>query len=293
MNLQQLEYLKTIAETENFTVAANLLSVTQPALSKSISKLEDELNVPLFEKNGRNIKLTRFGRIFLNHSNIALMEIEKGVKELEDIINPNTGTISISSTSSIGTYFMPFIISGFLNTSPNTKFQFNYQSIPDILKDLKSGKIDLGFYHNIDGIDSNDEIESIAIKREEYVLIVPKNHPLANKEEVYLSDLKNEYFIAYNNKSSDVEKSYSDLIGYTPKIYAEPSESSILSGLVAAGAGIAIILNTPLINTNKISVIKIKDKIDDKSIYMVWNKNIIHNKNKMEFKNYALNISKR
>ena len=67
-----------------------------------------------------------------------------------------------------------------------------------------------------------------------------------------------------------MEKSYSDLIGYTPKIYAEPSESSILSGLVAAGAGIAIILNTPLINTNKISVIKIKDKIDDKSIYMVW-----------------------
>ena len=133
----------------------------------------------------------------------------------------------------------------------------------------------------------------MAEKKEEYVLIVPKNHPLANKEEVYLSDLKNEYFIAYNNKCSDVEKSYSDLIGYTPKIYAEPSESSILSGLVAAGAGIAIILNTPLINTNKISVIKIKDKIDYKSIYMVWNKNIIHNKNKMEFKNYALNMSKR
>ena len=66
-----------------------------------------------------------------------------------------------------------------------------------------------------------------------------------------------------------------------------------LSGLVEAGAGIAIILNTPLINTNKISVIKIKDKIDDKSIYMVWNKNIIHNKNKTEFKNYALNVDKR
>lgn len=80
MNLQQLEYLKTIAETENFTIAAKLLSVTQPALSKAISKLEDELNVPLFEKTGRNIKLTRFGKIFLTHTNIALMEIEKGKK---------------------------------------------------------------------------------------------------------------------------------------------------------------------------------------------------------------------
>lgn len=63
MNWQQLEYFKTIAETQNFTVAANLLSVTQPALSKAISKLEEELNVSLFEKNGRNIKLTRFGRL--------------------------------------------------------------------------------------------------------------------------------------------------------------------------------------------------------------------------------------
>ena len=58
MNLQQLEYFKTIAETENFTAASKVLCVTQPALSKSITKLEEELQVPLFEKNGRNIELT-------------------------------------------------------------------------------------------------------------------------------------------------------------------------------------------------------------------------------------------
>ena len=97
MNLQQLQYLKSIAETESFTLSAQLLSLTQPALSKSISKLEEELNVPLFEKNGRNIKLTSFGKIFLAHTNIALAEIEKGIRELQDITNPNTGTISISS----------------------------------------------------------------------------------------------------------------------------------------------------------------------------------------------------
>lgn len=288
MNLQQLEYLKTIAETENFTVAANLLSVTQPALSKSISKLEDELNVPLFEKNGRNIKLTRFGRIFLNHSNIALMEIEKGVKELEDIINPNTGTISISSTSSIGTYFMPFIISGFLNTSPNTKFQFNYQSIPDILKDLKSGKIDLGFYHNIDGIDSNDEIESIAIKREEYVLIVPKKHSLSNRSEVSLKELKDESFVAFCDGNKDKMLSYAEYLGYIPKISIHPSEASMLEGLVAAGAGISVVPNTPIINTNAVSIINIKENIKDKVIYMAWLKNSYMSPIAKVFKNHVI-----
>ena len=60
MNLQQLEYFKVIAETKNFTEASNILSVTQPALSKAISKLEEELDVKLFQREGRNIKITKF-----------------------------------------------------------------------------------------------------------------------------------------------------------------------------------------------------------------------------------------
>ena len=95
------------------------------------------------------------------------------------------------------------------------------QSTDEILKGIKNNHVDFGFISDIKDLDKYNNLEAILVKKEEYVLIVPKNHPLANKEEVYLSDLKNEYFIAYNNKSSDVEKSYSDLIGYTPKIYAE------------------------------------------------------------------------
>ena len=223
----------------------------------------------------------------------ALSEVEKGKLKLKEMKNNSDMIISISSTACIGATFIPFFISSFFNDNSKVKFNIDNQSTDEILKGIKNNHVDFGFISDIKDLDKYNNLEAILVKKEEYVLIVPKNHPLANKEEVYLSDLKNEYFIAYNNKSSDVGKSYSDLIGYTPKIYAEPSESSILSGLVAAGAGIAIILNTPLINTNNISVIKIKDKIDDKSIYMVWNKNIIHNKNKMEFKNYALNMSKR
>lgn len=163
------------------------------------------------------------------------------------------------------------------------------QSTEEILKGLKDGKIDFGFISDIKGLEKYPQIEFVLVKKEEYVLIVPKNYRLANEEEVYLKDLKNEYFIVYNNKSSDVNKSYSELIGYTPKIYEERSESNVLSGLVAAGAGIAIILNTPMINTIKISVIKIKDDLEYKSIYMACNKNSIMSVNKKEFKNYAVN----
>lgn len=291
MNLQQLEYFKVIAETKSFTTASNILSVTQPALSKAISKLEEELNVPLFERDGRNIKITKFGEAFLKHAESALNDIERGIEKLQDMKKNNEMSISIASTYCIGATFMPFLISNFLNEHQQTKFNFNNESTEEIFKDLKYGKIDFGFIDTIEGINKYQELEVVLVKKEDYVLIVPKNHHLANQEEVSLKDLKDEYFIALNNKECERKISYADFIGYTPKISVEPSEGSMLSGLVEAGAGIAIVLNTPIINTNKISVIKIKDDIGYKSIYMAWNKDGYISENANEFSEYVVKLS--
>lgn len=273
MNLQQLEYFKVIAETENFTTASKLLLVTQPALSKSISKLEEELNVPLFEKRGRNVKLTRYGKIFLVHAERALLEIGKGIKELDEMASENIDKISISSTSRVGAYFMNFIISDFLNENPNTKFQFNQQSIIEIIDDLKTRKIDIGFYDNHTEPILDSSIECVPIKKEKYVLIVPKNHELSAKKEISLKDLEDESFIAFCESSKDKILSYTDMLGYTPKISIEPKGAnigSVVEGLVSAGAGISIVPNSPTINTNLLSKINIKEPIKERIIYMSY-----------------------
>ena len=289
MNLQQLEYFKVIAETKNFTTASNILLITQPALSKAISKLEDELSVQLFEREGRNIKITKFGEVFLKYAESALNDIERGIEKIQDMKKNNDNVISLTSTYCIGATFIPFLISNFLNEHVQTKFNFNNQSTDEILKDLKYGKIDFGFFDNIDQINSYPEIEIALVKKEEYVLIVPKNHHLSNKEEVYLKDLKEEYFIVYNSKNHEKKISYSELMGYNPKISVEPTEASMLASLVAAGAGIAIVINTPIINTNKISKINIKDELGYKNIYMGWNKNHYNSKVLDMFKEYVIN----
>lgn len=290
MNLQQLEYFKTICEIKNFTAAAAILSVTQPALSKAISKLEEELDVTLFEREGRNIKITRFGETFLKYAENALNEIQRGKEILGDMKKKDEMTISLGSTYCISATFIPFLISDFLNNNVKAKFNFITESSEVIFKDLKSGKIELGFFDDIDKIENYPEIETKLIKEEEYVLIVPKNHHLSNKEEVSLKDLKDEYFILYSADGHDKKIPYSEFIGYTPKISVEPNEASMLAGLVAAGAGIAIILNTPLVNTNKISVIKIEDTIGHKKIYMGWNKKLNISRNTEEFKEYVLGV---
>ncbi|MEE0473273.1 MAG: LysR family transcriptional regulator [Holdemanella biformis] len=81
MNLNHLYYFKILAETEHYTQAANMLNITQPSLSHAISQLEDELNCYLFEKQGRNIRLTRYGKIFYEYVKKGLSEIELGQKK--------------------------------------------------------------------------------------------------------------------------------------------------------------------------------------------------------------------
>lgn len=290
MNLQQLEYFKVIAETKKFTAASTILSVTQPALSKAISNLEEELDVLLFEREGRSMKLTEFGEEFLKYTHSALNEIEKGKEKIQDMKKVNERMISLASNCCIGSTFIPFLISDFLNTKLQVKFNINNQSTEEILKDLRDGRIDFGFFDDIKEIMNYPQLEWRLIRKESYVLIVPKNHHLANKEEVELKDLQEECFIAYKDKSHEGKISYAEFIGYTPKIVAEPNEASILAGLVAAGAGIAVVVNTPIINTSKISTIKIKDNIGYKSIYMGWNKSTYTSAIKQEFKEYALNL---
>lgn len=288
MNLQQLQYFKVISQTKNFTTASNILSITQPALSKAISKLEEELDAQLFEREGRNIKITKYGEVFLKYAESALNDIEKGIEKIHDMKTNNDNIISIASTYCIGATFIPFLISNFINSHIQTRFNFNNQSTEEIFKDLKYERVDLGFFDSIEKIDKYSEIETILVKKEEYVLIVPKNHHLANREEVELKELKDEYFIAYNDRNNEKKISYSELIGYTPKIAVEPTEATMLASLVAAGAGIAIILNTPMINTNKLSIIKIKDYIGRKNIYMGWNRNSYYSKTIEEFKKYVI-----
>lgn len=288
MNLQQLEYFKVIAKTRNFTRAANMLSVTQPALSKAVSKLEKELETPLFQRDGRNIKITKSGEVFLKYAELALFNIEKGIEELKDIQRNNEKNISISSTECIGATFIPFILSNFLNMKSDVKFQFNNSYKEEILQDLKYGKIDLGFFDDIKDIDNYPEIEVRLVKKDKYVLVVPKEHHLSNKTEVSLKELKDESFVIFNKGCNKEKISYSEFIDYRPKISVQPSEASMLGGLVAAGVGITIVPNTHILNTSKISILNIKENIGYKTIYMGWNKTLNKSETVLQFRDYVL-----
>lgn len=205
--------------------------------------------------------------------------------------NDNEKNISIAYTECIGNIFIPFIITGFLDEHSDIKFKFNNNYMEEILQGLKNGNIDLGFFDDIDNIDKYSDIEYELVKKEKYVLVTPKGHHLSNKTEVSLKELKDELFVGYNRKCGN-KVSYAEFMDYTPKIVANPTEASMLTGLVAAGAGITIVPNTPMINTNKISVLDIKEDIGHKCIYMGWNKNNYKSNIVNKFREHIISISK-
>lgn len=143
MNLRQLHYFRVLAKDEHITQAAAKLNITQPSLSHAISELEKELGTYLFEKQGRNIRLTKYGRFYLDYVNRALDELEKGEKNLRELINPSSGRVDLSFIYTLGPHFVPKMIEAFSSQEEykNISFSFSQGNTKNILQNLKDEKM--------------------------------------------------------------------------------------------------------------------------------------------------------
>ena len=173
MNLYHLRYFVTLAHLEHYTKAADVLAITQPSLSHAISSLEEELGVKLFEKNGRNVSLTKYGKSFLEDVEQTLNRLDSSVNGLQ-LAGKGEGQIDVAFLRTLGVDFMPKIIRSFLNANMGKQIHFNLFCdkvlTGDILTGLKEKKYDIGFCSKFD-----DEplIEFIPVAKQDLVVIVP------------------------------------------------------------------------------------------------------------------------
>ena len=163
-------------------------AITQPSLSHAISSLEEELGVKLFEKNGRNVSLTKYGKSFLEDVEQTLNRLDSSVNGLQ-LAGKGEGQIDVAFLRTLGVDFMPKIIRSFLNANKGKQIHFNLFCdkvlTGDILTGLKEKKYDIGFCSKFD-----DEplIEFIPVAKQDLVVIVPPEHPLAEKSEIHLEE---------------------------------------------------------------------------------------------------------
>ncbi|PJN90712.1 LysR family transcriptional regulator [Bacillus sp. mrc49] len=269
MDFQQLKYFQTLADVKNFSRASVTLDLSQPALSRSISRLEQEIGVPLFERKSHGVELNKYGKIFLQHTNQALLEIHAATQEINDLNNPLNGTVSLAFIQTLGSSFVPELISDFRQEAPKLTFQLYQHTTSEILDRLASTEIDIGFCSPQGPL---EKVSSLPIVKDELFLIVPHDHRLAGRKEVDLSEVANDPFVLFKPETAirDVIEEICHKAGFHPKKAFEGLEERTVAGLVGAKFGVAIIPFIPGLDKEKISMIRIKNPQSVRVISMVW-----------------------
>lgn len=256
MDFNSLQYFVLVAKYENMSRAANILHITQPALSKSISSLEENLGVALFDRNGRSIKLNRYGRFFLERAEAILKEYELVKEDLLNLVSPGQGVVSIGFMHTLGLEVIPQLMAAVQKDYPNLKIQLSQSNSSTILQKLEVGELDLCL---ISSLDKNKDLVWEKLWEEELFLIVPENHHLTNEKQVSIKDFAFEPFISIK-KGNTLRKSVDDLFkqeGYQLNVAFEGEEVHTLTGLVESGLGVSLIPYIKGLEQYKIRLIKV------------------------------------
>ncbi|MFT8871824.1 MAG: LysR family transcriptional regulator [Sporolactobacillus sp.] len=267
MNLNQLKYFSVLAQTEHFTHASEMLFITQPTLTHAIKELEKELNVCLFDKEGRNIKLNNYGRVFLKYVNQALDQLEKGENQVSKLLSPESGAVNIGFLPSLAQKDIPRLLEQFNNdVSSDIRFNLSEGNTSELTEKLLSEKIDLSLSSHI----TDPRVVSFPIFEQELYLITPLCHPLAQKKEIDFTELKHDPFIIYKKESGirPIVENILQKVGIAPRIAFELVNDDAICGFVSSNLGIAIVPKIYGIDQYKIVLHKVPQELYHRYIYL-------------------------
>lgn len=242
MEITQLLYFLEVAEQKSFTGAAKNLHVSQPAISKMIRALEDELGVVLFDRSSRRVELTDYGLAVQSQVKILVQSFHGIQNELADVTHLRQGSIRIGIPPMVGEMFFPEIIGRFHKQYPKIKIKLTEVGSKKVEELVKDGSVDVGVA--VLPVDV-DEFEIYEITKNPMMLVVHADHPLAERKKVAFSDLRGESFILYRSDFAlhELINDACHLAGFKPDIICETSQWDFMAKTVAAQLGIALLPN--------------------------------------------------
>jgi DNA-binding transcriptional LysR family regulator len=271
MEWQQLEHFREVARTEHFTKAAKRLNMTQPALSRSIGRLEEELGVRLFDRSGRTVQLNKFGKMFLSRVDRAFREIDQGIQELRQMNDPYAGSVSLGFLLTFGFSTLPDIISKFNRIYPNVEFKLHQNTAPVLADQLARGEVDLCLLHPLE--DQRGWVWN-KLFEEELFIYVPVSHRLADQSAVRLAMFAGDPFIGF--KKNYGMRVITDRLcreaGFAPQIKFEGDDVATAAGLVSAGLGVALLPDFAGIDPGKVKKLRVTEPVCRRELGLAWMK---------------------
>lgn len=238
MDIDQLRYFLKVAERQNFTRAAEELAISQPALSRSIQRLEEELGQPVLERKSRSVALTDAGLLLQARAQQALSILEDTKAEIAD--DGQSGRVRVGAIPTIAPYYLPQVLRQFAEEFPKAALIVQENTTEVLLKSCTQGDIDLAILA-LPIAAKHLEIEELFA--EELLLVLPPGHVLAEKETIRLNDVEPYPFVLLDEAHclSDNIISFCRHRSFQPVAVERTSQLAMVQELVALSHGISMI----------------------------------------------------
>jgi DNA-binding transcriptional LysR family regulator len=243
VELRQIRSFLSIAETLHFGRTAELIHISQPALSLQIQALEEEIGARLFERNRRKTTLTAAGSAFRDDAAAALVQLEQAIRRARLAANGKLGLLRIGFISTAGSEIVPNIVRQFKELNPEVEFSLRNILTAEQVQMLETGSLDIGFLRL--PIGGHPALDVVTVHCEPFVLVVPSSHKLAKRKAVRLRELAGQNFVMYERTYAP---GFHDLIfgilrdaGIVPTVSQTAGEIPTLISLVDSGMGITIL----------------------------------------------------
>lgn len=291
MEIRQLNYFIKAAELLHFTDAAAASFVTQSTLSQQVKQLEDELGMLLFDRVGKQVRLTEAGNVFLTHARQIVLDVRKSKEAISELNNMVVGDLRIGVTYAFSLVLLP-ALAPFSAKYPGIKIKVEYGTAGELEHKMKLAELDviLAFHDQTD--DVGLEMQPLYASR--IMMVVSKNHPLAKLKKISLTELgKIELILPSKGFSSrDLLDELFSKKKISPNIKIEMNDVHSLLSLVDDGSWATIINEKAILTWENLVAIPISGKEYFKQAFILWQKGVYKKKSATLFIDELIRILK-
>lgn len=240
ITFRQLDAFRTVVSTGTVTRAADMLGVSQPAISRLISDLETEVGFRLFQRSGRVLVPTQEARLLVKEVRQAATGMEHIKESAAAIANFGHARLNLVTTPAFSTQLAPDLLSRFCDTRPEAMARMEIEANDDTVEWMVSQNYDFGITTSDT---TNPSFDSLVIRDDDVYCVLPKNHPLAQKTLIHARDLAGESYISYMASSQfrfDVDQFF-QAKGILRRLQYETRTTDAICRLVARGLGVSVV----------------------------------------------------
>jgi DNA-binding transcriptional LysR family regulator len=243
MELRHLRYFVAVADTLNFTRAAEKLRLAQPSLTRQIQNLEEEIGVRLLNRSKKHVALTEEGTAFLIDARRVLALAEESIQSVQRLSRGETGQLNIAYLSNFNFDLLPKTLAAFRQEYPHVALNLFDMTPAEQFRALEARKIDLGFV-GLRFPSAARDLQWECIARHKTVVVLPARHPLTKKSRLSLDDLKTMFFVGMSEKTHpgfrDWLAATCQSAGFAPRILQDADLEPGLMRFVAEGLGVTL-----------------------------------------------------